>query len=61
MSFTLMEATEEACFSAVTPTSTSTAAAVSNAAVRRGTKGMLYIWRVDDEAGIEILGVLISH
>jgi hypothetical protein len=61
MSAALMEATEEACFSAATPTSRSTAAAVNKAAVRLGRKGMFYIRNGEDEAEIEILGVLISH
>jgi len=43
MSFALMEATEEACFSAVTPTSMSTAVIVNKVAARRGRKGMLYV------------------
>jgi hypothetical protein len=54
MSFTLMEATEEACVSAVTPASMSTATIVTNAAVRRGWKGMLYIWKGPDQGDVEI-------
>jgi hypothetical protein len=49
-----MEATEEACFSAVTPINTSTAATVSKAAVRRGRKGMLS----DETQKLQLKGAL---
>ena len=60
MSFALIEATEEAPFSAITPTSMSTATTMDKVAVRRGRKGMLCIWK-EDGAEVNILGVLISH